>query len=303
MQTYKKRLPSLDLLVAFEAAARHSSFQAAAEELNVTASAISQQIRNLESQMDLVLFSRGHRSVQLTDQGREFQANVTFALTHLASAVDELQQREGTTEIVLATDTSIASQWLIPKLAEFDFEQHNLSLNLKISDIRSELLNGEADVAIIHGDGRWEGYETTQLFEEEVFPVCSPKLLSQKEKKLDLAELANFKLLELDYEHWHWMNWPIWLSEAGNVETGASTKIRSNYYSLVIEAAKQGLGLALGWRYFVDDDLDAGVLVRPFRESVKTRNGYHVVSPYNRRESNAVAEFRKWLLSHSTSAT
>ncbi len=296
MQTLKGRLPQLDLLVAFEAAARQSSFMLAGNELNITASAVSQQIRNLEMQLGVTLFLRGHRSVQLTDQGRDFQISVTFVLNHLAGAVEELRASEGSEQLVLATDTSIASLWLMPRLAEFEALHPDISLKLKVSDVQSELLNLNADVAIIHGEGNWEGYVSELLLAEEAYPVCAPELLEGFTKPLTPEILSEFKLIDLDYEQWHWMSWSIWLTEAGYTIPSNIAKLKMNNYPLVIDAARRGLGFALGWDHLVDDDLEKGILVRPFEDSVTTKYGYHVVWPYRGNETEAMVAFRSWLL-------
>ena len=295
MLMMQKRLPQLDPLIAFDAAARHASFLLASKELNVTASAVSQQIRNLETQLGVSLFNRGHRSVQLTERGKDFHTSVSFALTHLAGATDEVRNRDGAEQLVIATDTSIAAQWLIPRLERFEALYPDISLRIKVTDVQAGLLNETFQIALVHGDGELRGYVTELLFEEEVFPVCAPGYLEQWEGTFTARDLARAKLLDLDYEQWHWMNWAIWLSEMALPPPNAPRKLRMNNYPILIDAAKRGAGIALGWRYLVDDDLDRGLLIKPVKESVKTKYGYHIAWPYNDNMSHAVASFKEWL--------
>ena len=292
----RKSLPQLDPLIAFEAAARHASFARAARELNVTASAISQQIRSLESQLGVALFERGHRSVQLTGRGRDFQNSVSLALMHLMNAASEARASDTGSHLELATDTSIAATWLMPRLERFAALEPGVSLKLTVTDTQSELLNSPFQVAVMHGDGRWRGFDHERLFEEEVFPVCAPQYLATWHGALCDRDLPKAALLDLEYEHWRWMNWAIWLTEMGLPLPETPRKLRSNNYPVILEAARRGLGMALGWRHLVDDELEAGTLVRPVTRSVTTRYAYYVVWPFNEELSPIARRFRDWLL-------
>ena len=297
MLEFHKRLPPLDLLVAFEAAARHSSFTRAANELNVTQSAVSQRVRNLEQHLGMALFERGHRFVRLTTQGREFYNSVSFALMHLLSAADRLRADEGAKKLVVATDTSVAEMWLGPRLYRFQAAHPDVVLHLTASDVLEDCFADAVDLAIIHGDGNWPGHDSSALFEEEVFPVCAPTFLEGSFTLSQPGDLAHAVLLDLEYEHWKWMNWSIWLTEMGVQTPARQQTLRSNSYALLIEAARRGQGVALGWRRFVDDDLGDGRLVAPIRESVKTGLAYFQVKRANRAPSPQLHAFETWLAS------
>ena len=129
---------------------------------------------------------------------------------------------------------------------------------------------GEVDVALIHGDGNWAAHESKLLFPEEVFPVCSPHYLGARQGRLAAEHLIDATLLDLDDDHWNWLNWRQWLSAHGAGQTVVPRPLTISSYPLVIDAARRGLGMALGWRGLVDDDLKAGRLVAPLRESLKT---------------------------------
>ncbi|MGI9406066.1 MAG: LysR substrate-binding domain-containing protein [Hyphomicrobiaceae bacterium] len=296
MLEVRKRLPTLDPLIAFEAAARHSSFALAAKELNVTASAVSQQIRALETQLGVALFDRGHRSVHLTGRGKEFQNSVSVALMHLMNAANEVRAGEETDRLEIATDTSLAAQWLMPRLARFEALHPEVSLRINVTDVQADLLNSDFQIAVVHGEGTWRGYDSEMLFEEEVFPVCAPDYLESSNGKFTPETLVRSELLDLEYEHWHWMNWAIWLTEMKLPLPDAPRKLRVNSYPLVIDAAKRGAGIALGWRYLIDNALADGSLVRPVEGSLRTRYAYHIVWPFNEKQSPTAASFKDWLI-------
>lgn len=296
MQYVRKKLPHLDPLIAFEAAARLSSFALAARELNVTAPAVSQQIRSLETGLGVSLFQRGHRSVQLTDRGRLFQNSVSIALTHLANAADEVRIDDDFQQLEIVTDTSIASMWLVPALHRFEAHHPDCTIRLTTTDVQADLLSSDCQIAIVHGQGNWAGYESILLFEEEVFPVCAPVYLDRFPSGIKLDELPSADLLDLEYEQWHWMNWAIWLTETGLPLPDTRRKMKLNNYPLVIDAARNGSGLALGWKHLVGDHLANGTLVRPFTETVKTQNGYHMIWPFNTEMAPIAAAFHDWTM-------
>ena len=296
MQDVRKKLPHLDPLIAFEAAARLSSFALAARDLNVTAPAVSQQIRSLETGLGVSLFQRGHRSVQLTDRGRLFQNSVSIALTHLANAADEVRIDDNFQQLEIVTDTSIASMWLVPALYRFEARHPECTIRLTTTDVQADLLSSNFQVAIVHGQGNWIGYDSALLFEEEVFPVCAPGYLDRFSSGLKLDELPFADLLDLEYEQWHWMNWAIWLTEIGLPLPDTRRRMKLNNYPLVIDAARNGSGLALGWKHLVGDHLATGTLVQPFAETVKTQNGYYMIWPFNTEMALIAAAFQDWIM-------
>jgi DNA-binding transcriptional LysR family regulator len=296
MQHVRKKLPHLDPLIAFEAAARLSSFALAARELNVTAPAVSQQIRSLETGLGVSLFQRGHRSVQLTDRGKLFQNSVSIALTHLANAADEVRIDDDFQQLEIVTDTSIAGMWLVPHLHRFEALHPECTIRLTTTDVQADLLSSDFQIAIVHGQGNWAGYESVLLFEEEVFPVCAPGYLDRYAAGIKLDELPVADLLDLEYEQWHWMNWAIWLTETGLPLPDTRRKMKMNNYPLVIDAACNGAGLALGWKRLVDDHLANGTLVTPFAETVKTQNGYYVIWPFNTEMAPIAEAFHNWIM-------
>ncbi|QFT81802.1 Glycine cleavage system transcriptional activator [Roseovarius sp. THAF27] len=258
----------------FEAAARLGSFTRAADELSVTQSAISQRVRKLEALLDTQLFERGHRTITLTPEGRELLIGVRAALQHMTAATRALRQRDDRPRIRLGADTSMAQLWLTPRLAPALADSPPLMLDLLASDTESELMT--ADIALLHGAGNWPGFTATRLFADAVFPVCTPDFLRHTPLGT-LEDLLTAPLSDLDYIHWNWMNWGIWLTEAGLDPTRATTLMRTNSYMAKLDAARAGLGVALAWEGQLTEDLRTGRLVRPVDHAVTPPFGYYLI--------------------------
>ena len=293
MLTLKQQLPPLGPLVSFEAAARLRSFTAAARELNLSQAAVSQQIRNLEQSLGVSLFIRAHKSVQLSAKGRELQHTVAAVFRQLATATAELKAQPATTHITIAADQSVASLWLMPRLPRFQELHSEITVRLIASDDEQDCLNDDIQLAIIHGSGNWPGFRSMLFFEEEIFPVCNPDYAS---RGLTTESLAGETLLELDDIHWDWMNWRTWLSRNGVDLPARHRGLQVNNYPMLIDAARNGQGVALGWRHLVDRDIANGTLVKAVDASVKTRLGYYLVWPESVGLSPGVAAFRDWAL-------
>ncbi len=292
----KNRLPPLDPLVAFEAAARLLSFTRAAEELHLSQAAISQQIRSLEDNLEVKLFTRSHRAVQLTNEGREFQHTVTAILKQLAGATMDIQNVEFSQQLVIGCDQSFATQWLSPRLGLLRELLPNTIIRLVASDEDSEILGGEVQVSILHGDGNWPGFRCQRIFDEEVFPVCSPDFDHAQAGDDWIGWLLQAQLIDLADSHWNWMNWRLWLGGNDIDAPLGNRNLQISSYPLVIDAACRGLGVALGWRYLVDDLLAAGRLLRPLPQSLMTDLGYYLIYRDSLEQDPLVTQFREWLL-------
>ncbi|MFY9240381.1 MAG: LysR substrate-binding domain-containing protein [Roseovarius sp.] len=269
-----RNLPPLDLLVPFEASARLGSFTRAAEELSVTQSAVSQRVRTLESILNTALFTRSHRAISLTDEGRELFNGVKIALQHLSAATVSMQHRDARPVLRLAVDTSIGAFWLTPRLSSFLRAHPPLMVDVNVSDDEAEILG--ADVVVLHGSGTWPGFTARLLFGDEVTPVCAPSYLA-KCPVATAQDLLEADLIDLDYKQWNWMNWGIWLTEKNMNPSEARVLIRTDSYAAQIDAARAGLGIALGWSQLLDEDLATGRLVKPIEASVQTSYGYYLL--------------------------
>lgn len=295
MKRLRQQLPPLDYLIAFESAARLLSFTAAARELALTQAAISQQIRKLEQRLGVRLFLRRHRAVQLTPAGRQYQHTVAMALAHLADATTEARGIAAGARLTIAADQSVAALWLMPRLAGLRALLPEVALRLVVSDEEADLLDEDVQAAILHGDGAWPGFEAARIFPEEVFPVCSPGYLTDNPAIATPEGLAAALLLDLEDEHWNWITWRIWLTELAIARPAAHRPLSISSYPLVIEAARAGQGVALGWRHLVDDDLESGRLVQPLARSVATSFGYHLVWPARARPLPEALAFCGWV--------
>lgn len=268
-----RALPPLDLLVPFEASARHGSFTRAAEELSVTQSAVSQRVRVLEEVLGTALFRREHRRVMLTGEGEELYKSVKAAMQHLLAATRSIERAEERPVLRLAVDTSIAGLWLLPRLSDYMAGGGRPVIDLKVTDDPALLLEG--DVCVLHGQGAWPGFEAQLLFPDEVFPVCATAYLERHPIRA-LEDLYEARLIDLDYKQWNWMNWGIWFTEAGLSAGAPNVVICTNDYRAKISAARAGLGVALGWHHFMDEDIRSGRLVEPLDVRVATQMGYYV---------------------------
>jgi len=296
----QKLLPPLDYLLAFEAAANHGSFAAAARHLNISETSISRKVRLLELHYDVALFVRGHRSITLTPQGHSLLTPVREALDALRSASQDVLAQQQKNAVHLAATNSVAALWLMPRLRRFNRANPRVQIMLLASDEDEECLADTTDLAILRGDGDWPGYRAQQLFGETVFPVCAPSYLRTRPQAGDLAALPDLDLIEVSNKHTEWMSWPSFLSEQGLARTKVTSATHVNTYPLAIQAAADGMGIALGWGHLVDRMLDEGTLVRPLGDScVRTQSGYFLLEREGQKSFPERDIVEKWLLSES----
>lgn len=300
MRKNRAALPRLDYLLTFEVAAELESFAAAAKELNVSESAISRKIRLLELHFNCALFVRGHRSVQLTDHGRKLLNGVAPALRTLERASEEMLTERQRSTVRMSATNSVSSLWLMPRLRKFQQSNRNITISLFSSDRDNECLAEHFDLTILRGEGRWPGYTAEKLFGETVFPVCAPGYQEGQPPLNAVADLPAQSLIEVSNNHTEWLNWKTWLAEKGIDQARVRLSTFVNTYPLAIQAAVDGLGIALGWGHLVDRHIQAGTLVRPLGpEHVRTQSGYYLLrrkGEASHAEADVVAQ---WLLNES----
>ncbi|MEZ1701176.1 LysR family transcriptional regulator [Pseudomonas aeruginosa] len=287
---------SLDLLRVFESAARQLSFTAAAEELGTTQPAVSQQIKRLEKELATPLFQRVHRGIVLTDAGQLLLRHVAAGLETIDAGIAALGARQRHEVLQVATDYAFAAYWLMPRLPRFHEAHPHLDVSLVTSERGLAGQRGDIDVAILFGDGRSKHGEAHRLFREEVFPVCSPRLVEGLQLPLAKAHLARLPMLHLKpAQHARWFDWPA-LFEALAIDRQPIPAVLSfDNYTLLIQAAIAGQGVAIGWRHLVDGLLEQGLLCRPIGESCLSRYGYYAVLPERKRRQRLVDGFVDWL--------
>jgi LysR family glycine cleavage system transcriptional activator len=290
-------LPSLALLRTFEAAARHQSFRKAAEELHVTPSAVSQQIRTLEDQLGVALFARQPRSLRLTAEGRRLVPGLSRGLDQFAAALAELRAPVPTGPLTVSTSVSFALHWLLPRLPRFRARWPNLVLTILADDRLVDLRAGGADVAIRFGKGHYPGLRSDLILPDRVYAACSPALLAGEDRFRDPRALAHLPLID-DVEVQEgepWMGWAPWLRELGLAEEALAGRLGVGGAALAIQAALAGLGVALVRHTLAGDLVATGRLVRLPLVARPTDYAYHLVCPGGRAELPGIAALRSWL--------
>ena len=278
MPTNRSALPRLDYLLAFEVAAERESFAAAAKELNVSETAVSRKMRLLELHYDCALFIRGHRSVQLTDFGRKLLHGIRGPLRELSQLSEGMLHERARKTVRMSATNSVSSLWLMPRLNKFRQANRNVTINLMSSDLDSECLTSDFDLSILRGDGHWPGFDATLLFGETVFPVCAPGYLDDQPGIDGTDDLMAHALIEISNNHTEWLNWKTWLAHKGTDPDKVRHSTFVNTYPLAIQAAVDGLGIALGWGHLVDGHLQTGALMRPLgADHVRTNAGYYLL--------------------------
>ena len=287
-------LPPLGALRCFEAAARLGSFTRAAAELHLTQSAVSHQVRELESLLGVRLFLRKPRGIALTEAGDRYLPFVREALQRLRTGTDLVTGGRATTVLTVSVSPAFAARWLVPRLG--DFSAAHPDLDLRVSALRRhvELAREDIDMAVRHGDGHWPGLQVTRLCEERLYPVCSPALLREADIR-EAADLAHHPLLhDRDRD-----GWAAWLAAAGVDTAHASRGPVFNDTALAIDAAVSGQGVALGRSALASLDLAGGRLVRPLRESQPAAFAYWVVCTETMAQTAKVTRFTAWLLAQA----
>jgi DNA-binding transcriptional LysR family regulator len=292
---YRRLIPSVTALVEFEAVARLGSFTLAAHELGVTQAAVSRQVRFLEETLGQRLFRRLHRAIELTDEGEALYRVVAESMQKIASVFDRLARGPIQQELVLAATSAFSQLRLLPRLASLRAAQPDLQLRLSTQMFTADLRHKEIDVAVRFGNGTWPDGTAMLLFDEEVFPVCSPAWLEAHAEPATLEELANAVLVESDSTTEGWMGWEDWFNAVGYRPMRLNFALRCSLYTDAIQAARYGQGIALGWGRIVHDLLDGGELVRLTVASFKTPESYFVVVPHGRTITPAIDGLINWL--------
>jgi LysR family glycine cleavage system transcriptional activator len=289
-----RRLPSLNAVKAFEAAARSKSFTRAAEELFVTPGAVSQQVKALEAELGLKLFSRERQRLVITEAGREYLAVVREALDQIALGTERLVRRQRFGVLTVSVSPDFAAKWLVNRLGRFAEAHPEIDLRVAANDHRVDFVREDVDLAVRHGDGQWPALEVVRLCSERLFPVCSPKLIRGRKRPTSASDLLKYPLLRLD----DWTTWGRWFEAAG-VTTPVMPGPVLNRASMLIDAAIDGQGVALARTALAAWDIVHGRLVRPVEVSLAMANTYWIVCPKATASTPKIAAFRQWLLAEA----
>jgi LysR family glycine cleavage system transcriptional activator len=289
-----RRLPSLNALKAFEATARSESVTRAAEELCVTQGAVSQQVKALEAALGIKLFFRERQRLVITEAGREYLAVVRDALDRIAVGTERLVQRQTSGVLTVSTSPDFAAKWLVHRLGQFAEANPDIDLRVSAAMHHVDFAREEVDLAVRHGDGNWAGLGVVRLCSEQLFPVCSPKLVSGRNRITIASDLLKFPLLRLD----DWQTWSRWFEAAGVNDPVAHGPVL-NRASMLIDAAVDGQGIALARTALAAWDLINGRLVRPIDVSLRLRKTYWIVCPKATSALPKITMFREWLLAQA----
>jgi LysR family glycine cleavage system transcriptional activator len=288
-----ERLPPLNALRCFDIAAKHLSFTKAAAELHVTHSAVSHQIKALEEWLGLPLFRRVNRGLVLTEAGQAYLKPIREAFERLGDATRRLRVRERSGPLTVSVMPSFAGKWLVPRLGRFRQRHPDIDVRISASSELVDFEREDVDIAVRIGRGNWPGLKVELLMHETLFAVCSPRLLEGPDAIREPADIARHTLLsDLD---WRFDVWQIWLEAAGLSGLEVRRALSFNYSDLMLQAAMNGLGVALSQNVLAGDDLAAGRLVRPFDISLPSEFAYYVVAPEASADRPKIAAFRNWL--------
>lgn len=289
-----RRLPPLNALRVFEAAARQGSFARAAKELHVTPAAISQQIKILEDYLGVILFTRG-KALTLSESADAVLPQLSDAFDQIERAMARVRAGNDKGPLVVSVPPAFAARWLIPRLDDFHAHHPEVDLHLMATQRLVDFNLEDVDVAIRFGAGKYPGLRVERLMAETIMAVAAPKLAAKIKKP---AELLRCTLLE---DKWHvdqglFPDWKTWLATLG-VNDKITPRIQGfGGAGLAIQAAVSGLGVTLAWRSLVIDDISAKRLRQVLDHSTPSTLGYHFVAPENNAALGKVQAFRSWLL-------
>ena len=287
-----RRLPPLNALKAFEAAARHLSFTRAAEELFVTQAAISHQIKALEEYLGIKLFRRKNRSLLLTEEGQGYFLDIKDIFTSISEATNKLLARSAKGALTVSLQPSFAIQWLVPRLVRFSERHPDIDVRIKAVDMDEGSLTDDVDVAIYYGRGNWPGLRCDKLHTEYQIPVCAPLLLTGPKPLRTPEDLTRHTLLH-DTSRRDWKAWFRQLDiDAPNVNQGPIF----SHSTMVIQAVIHGQGVALGHSVLAQPEIEAGRLICPFEQVLVSKNAFYLVCQEQQSEQGKIVAFRDWML-------
>ncbi|MBI4984464.1 MAG: LysR family transcriptional regulator [Rhodocyclales bacterium] len=289
----RRKIPSTGALVAFEAASRHGSFTQAAKELILTHSAICRQIAGLEEFLGVRLFTRTKRGVVLTEAGRGFSRQISARLDGLErDTLSVMERRGGGAGLELAVVPSFATKWLLPRLGGFLREHPGVTVHMDTRTRPFLFDETDFDAAIYFGDAGWPGTAASYLMREHPVAVCSPGLIAPA-KTLEPEQLAELPLLQQSTRPYAWRHW---FSSLGLSCANDMVGARFELFSMLAQAAIEGLGVALIPPQMIEDELASGRLIAPLPHRYVSEKAYYLIYPEHKTEAAPLAAFRNWLV-------
>ncbi len=297
MHRLYKYIHSPAALLAFEAAARHSSFTKAAGELNVTQPAISQAIKKVEQALGVALFERRNRGVNLTEVGERFYTDISFGLMHILRSAEGIAIKLSSQHVTLSCSTAFAHYWMVPRLSDFKKRHPGIEIRLQTTDRDVDFMQDNVSLEVRRGTGEFPGFHANRIAKEQLYPVASPAYLGKHGKPADANDLLDHALIHLEEPFRLRPTWADWLQAHGVAYTDTGGGLRLNDYALVIQAAIAGEGIAFGWHHIVERLVDQRLLVKLMDGSYKVGQGFYVVWPKRSVLSPQSEIFLSWLQS------
>lgn len=289
------KLPPANSLVAFEATARHLSFRDAARELKVTPAALSRQVRILEEDLGCRLFERLHRAIRLTADGQRLRQSVAAGLGSIATCAGELRAVERGNQVTIGSTFAFAMLWLLPRLQRFTLARPDIDLRYVVSDSFLDPAQADVDILVRYGAGNWPGYACYKLFDDELIAVCSKDYLQRRSGLKRPADLLKERLIHLENVDPTWEDWGTWLADHGIKDPSLARGQRVNSYIIALQAAVDGLGVALGWRRLIEGYLKQGLLVPAIEAKTRSTGAYYQLLREGRPVGAQADHLRRWI--------
>jgi len=292
MTSTRYRFPPLSALIAFESAARLSSFKDASEEMDVTPSSVSQHVKTIEQYLEANLFNRKHRGVELTEEGQILQRALEDGFNQISHAIGEIRSLKTMRPVTIFATTALSSLWLTPRLAQFWKSHGNITVNQHISDTDSYVAN-ECDLKIWYGQSYEIESDSQLLFTDRLVPVCSPNYAA-KLKDRSLSTIAQQNLIHLDSST-AWTTWGEWFELKG-FSANFSRGPRVNSYSIAVQAAVDDVGFVLGWEKLLTPLIQQGALIAFEEEATDAPNNFYISTPKDKTPTDHTILLKNWLL-------
>lgn len=298
MHRLRYLVPSPQALITFEAAGRLSSFTKAADELNVSQAAVSLAVKRLEDSMGVTLFRREHRRISLTEAGSRLFQDVTIGLDHIARSVEGIRRDHTPGAVTFSVSTAFAAFWILPRLTRLKEELPDLDLRVQTTDRDVDLVAEGLSMGIRRGDGNFPNYEMIRLAEEEIVAVCSPRYLKEEGPVRTAEDVLRHRLIHLDEPYRPRPSWGDWAMALGLAAPAVPREgVHLNDYALVLQAALEGDGIALGFRHVTQELVEVGRLVEPVEAAVSTGHAFWLVWPRGAELSDEASAFRDFVCS------
>ncbi|WP_223569906.1 LysR substrate-binding domain-containing protein [Pseudomonas sp. BF-R-26] len=294
-EDYPWLTPSMTGIMEFEAVARLNSFTKAAEELEMSQSAVSQQVNYLEESLGTPLFHRLNNTIKLSSEGHELYSVVTESMQRMAKVFDKISEDNPQQELSLACTTAFSQLRILPRLVALRLLQPTLHLRLITHILNPDVSRQDVDIAIRFGNGKWNDGTAIFLFDEEVFPVCSPSWLGTHAAPMCVDDFLHIDLIDSDTTFEGWMTWNTWFKELGESRPKMSCSLRCSSYNDTVQAALKGYGIALGWNRLLGPLLLSGNLVRITPYAVKPKDAYYLIVQNGREITPLVQSLVDWL--------